>query len=227
MRPVSARDGQEVSEDERQYEDGSDPQVLDIIDVPILGPRPRDYQTENWVFAPELYWEKVARLSSLDLPGLADPIDPLWIDGHSTYNGRNGKIRQDEKRKMSAKDNDFNWVDALNNCSVAREFEALKQTVEANVEERLRQVGAVSNIAPSFQNRSEKEFVVIRHSPLRGGAFRLQGNRIFVEDNEGNKQFELTLALNDDGECRFKVDGEGEFLRWQVARKALEDIFFF
>ena len=62
---------------------------------------------------------------------------------------------------MSAKDNDFNWVDALNNCSVAREFEALKQTVEANVEERLRQVGAVSNIAPSFQNRSEKEFVVI------------------------------------------------------------------
>ena len=128
---------------------------------------------------------------------------------------------------MSAKDNDFNWVDALNNCSVAREFEALKQTVEANVEERLRQVGAVSNIAPSFQNRSEKEFVVIRHSPLRVGAFRLQGNCIFVEDNEGNKQFELTLALNDDGECRFKVDGEGEFLRWQVARKALEDIFFF
>ena len=44
------------------------------------------------LLAAELYWEKVARLSSLDLPGLADPTDPLWIDGHSTYNGLNDKI---------------------------------------------------------------------------------------------------------------------------------------
>ena len=36
----------------------------------------------------------------------------------------------------------------------------------------------------------------------------------------------LTLTLNDEGECRFIIDGEGEFLRWQVARRALCRLFF-
>ena len=92
IRPVSARDGGEVSEYERQYEDGSDPQVLDVIDVPLLEPQPTDYQTENWLLDPEHYWEKVDRLAPADLPTFTDPIAPLWIDGHHTYNGRNDKI---------------------------------------------------------------------------------------------------------------------------------------
>lgn len=92
IRPISARDGGEVSEYERQYEDGSDPQVLDVIDVPVLEPRHRDYQTENWLLDPKFYWEKAGRLSASDLPALTDPIAPLWMDGHSTYNGLNDKI---------------------------------------------------------------------------------------------------------------------------------------
>ena len=92
IRPVSARDGGEVSEYERQYEDGSDPQVLDVIDVPLLESRPSGYQTENWLLDPRRYWEKVGRLSAFDLPALADPVAPLWIDGHSTYNGLNDRI---------------------------------------------------------------------------------------------------------------------------------------
>ena len=81
-----------MSEYERQYEDGSDPQVLDVIDVPVLEPRPWDYQTENWLLNPKSYWERAGRLSSSDLSVLADPVAPLWIDGHSTYNGLNDKI---------------------------------------------------------------------------------------------------------------------------------------
>ena len=52
IRPVSNRENQEVSEYERQYEDGSDPRVLDIVDVPLLEPRPLDHQTENWLLDP-------------------------------------------------------------------------------------------------------------------------------------------------------------------------------
>ena len=63
IRPVSNREYQEVSEYERQYEDGSDPCVLDIVDVPVLEPRPADHQTENWLLDPEYYWVKLGRLS--------------------------------------------------------------------------------------------------------------------------------------------------------------------
>ena len=92
VRPVSAREHQEVSEYERQYEDGSDPRVLDIIDIPLLEPQPKDCQSENWLLDPEYYWERVGLYSPLDLPALADPIEPLWIDGFSTYHGRNDRI---------------------------------------------------------------------------------------------------------------------------------------
>ena len=95
IRPVSDREHQDVSEYERQYEDGSDPKVLDVIDVPVLEPRPDDYQSENWLLDPEYYWEKVGRLSWFDLPAVVDSSAPLWLDGSSTYHGRNDRIPLD------------------------------------------------------------------------------------------------------------------------------------
>ncbi len=92
IRPVSNRDGQEVSEYERQYEDGSDPRVLDIVSVPVLEPRPTQWQTENWLIDPEFYWRKVGRYSWFQLSRLVDPVEPLWTDDHSTGNGLNDKI---------------------------------------------------------------------------------------------------------------------------------------
>lgn len=92
VRPVSARETQEVSEDERQYEDGSDPRVLDIIDLPLLDRQPEGCQTENWRLDPESCWRKVGQLSPSDLPALVEAVAPLWIDGHSTIRGENDKI---------------------------------------------------------------------------------------------------------------------------------------
>src|SRR5882724_1624888 len=92
IRPVSAREHEEVSEDERQYEDGSDPRVLDIIDVPLLDARPKGHQQENWLLDPAFYWVKVDRAGWSELQRLVDPAAPLWIDGHSTYSGLNDKV---------------------------------------------------------------------------------------------------------------------------------------
>jgi hypothetical protein len=92
LRPVSARENEEVSEYERQYSDGSDPQVLDIIEVPLLEARPKGYQQENWLLDPERYWEKVGRAGWTDLERLADPLEPLWLNGNHTSNGLNDKI---------------------------------------------------------------------------------------------------------------------------------------
>src|SRR5262249_9104937 len=58
IRPVSAREHEEVSEYERQYEDGSDPMVLDVMNIPLLEARPKGYQQENWLLDPEHYWQK-------------------------------------------------------------------------------------------------------------------------------------------------------------------------
>jgi hypothetical protein len=92
IRPVSAREHEEVSEYERQYDDGSDPRVLDIMDVPLIEPRPKGYQQENWLLDPDLYWAKAGTAKWSKLKELTDPVAPLWIDGYSTYSGLNDKI---------------------------------------------------------------------------------------------------------------------------------------
>lgn len=102
IRPVSTRPNQEVSEHERQYEDGSDPQVLDIVSVPVLAPKPDKWQTENWALDAGRYWRKLGRFSWFDLPRLLDPPEPLWIDGHRTYNGVNDKVPKELLNRISS-----------------------------------------------------------------------------------------------------------------------------
>ena len=100
IRPVSDRPGQEVSEYERQYEDGRDPQVLDIVEIPFLRPRPDKWQSENWLIDSQSYWTKVGRYSSLDLSIFVDADAPLWVDGISTYSGQNDKVPVDLARSL-------------------------------------------------------------------------------------------------------------------------------
>ena len=92
IRPVSIREHQEVSEYERQYKDGSDPRLLDILDIPLQKHQPEDYQQENWLLDPEYYWRKVAKYSWNDLQKLSEIGGVLWRNGDSTYNGSNDQI---------------------------------------------------------------------------------------------------------------------------------------
>ena len=92
VRPVSDREHQEVSEYERQYEDGSDPMLLDILDIPLLEHRPKDYQQENWLLHPKFYWKKVSRLSWENLEPFSEQRGELWRNGFHTFNGTNDQI---------------------------------------------------------------------------------------------------------------------------------------
>jgi hypothetical protein len=92
IRPVSEREHQEVSEYERNYSDGSDPQVLDIIDVPLLEPQPHEYQRENWLLDPESYWRKVGEVQWNDLERFVGPDTRTWPAGFHSYNGSNDRI---------------------------------------------------------------------------------------------------------------------------------------
>jgi hypothetical protein len=92
IRPVSDRPMEEVSLEERRYADGNDPVLRDIIDVPLREPRPKTYQSENWLLDPEYYWVRVGRASWKDLGALADRPKTLWLNGSSTRQGKNDRV---------------------------------------------------------------------------------------------------------------------------------------
>ncbi len=96
LRPVSARDDEEVSPRERCYVDGEDPKVLDVIDVPLLSPRPKTYQRENWLLNPDRRWTKIAQATWNDLHSLTDRDELLWINGHNTHAGKNDRVPIEE-----------------------------------------------------------------------------------------------------------------------------------
>ena len=92
VRPVSARDTEEVSERERRYANGGDPRLLDVIDVPVLGARPTRHQRENWLLDSARRWQFVDRVHPSGLARLADPRAPLWVDGYSSNEGQNDRV---------------------------------------------------------------------------------------------------------------------------------------
>lgn len=94
IRPVSARVTEEVSENERQYEDGSDPRLLDVIDVPLLSAAPHACQAENWLLDPGYYWTRVGRAGWQELQAYVEAPLTLWVNGHSTYHGAFDEIPQ-------------------------------------------------------------------------------------------------------------------------------------
>jgi hypothetical protein len=92
IRPISARPHQEVSERERQYFDGSDPRVLDVLDLPLLEHHPSQFQQENWLLDPERYWARRGTFPVTDLGRFAESAGPLWVNGAATYHGKNDEI---------------------------------------------------------------------------------------------------------------------------------------
>ena len=95
VRPVSTHGHQGVSKYERQYKDGSDPRLLDIIDIPLQEHQPKDHQQENWLLDPQDGWIKVDEYSWNDLQQLSETGGTLWRNGDSTRTGSNDRIPLD------------------------------------------------------------------------------------------------------------------------------------
>lgn len=104
IRPVSSRFEGEVSEEERQYSDGADPQVLDIVTVPVLGPSVAEkhpFQTENLRIDPNYYWEKAGRLHISGLSNWTDNPRTLWLNSYHTYHGINDRVPFEEALSLT------------------------------------------------------------------------------------------------------------------------------
>jgi len=92
IRPVSDRSGLEISEEERRFNDGSQVAVLDVVRIEFTKPQPQRHQTENHVIDDGVYWSKVGECTFKDLVPLVETPPSLWLDGHSTFHGRNDQV---------------------------------------------------------------------------------------------------------------------------------------
>jgi hypothetical protein len=129
--------------------------------------------------------------------------------------------------KAMSKSPTFNWVEARSQCSLALEFAALRKAAEADVALRNKQLG--EDVGLQLMPVNIHPFSVRRHERGQNEVlvmFSIETDHILVEDQARKSKFKLTVTLNSEGECRFRIDGQGEFERWQVLLKALEGIFF-
>jgi len=99
IRPVSARVTEEVSLEERRYEDGQDVQLLDIVDVPLLEARPHGCQVENHLIDDTQHWRRVGRFDNQKLREATDDR-PLWLDHGSSSNGTSDRVRVAEADRL-------------------------------------------------------------------------------------------------------------------------------
>jgi hypothetical protein len=95
IRPVSARTTAEISLEERRFENGSDPAVLDIITIPMIGPKPHAFQVENHLIDEGYYWSLGRKATWNAALGAVDGTGrPLWSNLSSSYNGQNDGVAE-------------------------------------------------------------------------------------------------------------------------------------
>lgn len=102
IRPVSNREYQEVSEEERRYEDGRDPKVLDVIGIPLIEPRPHLFQQENWLLDPKFYWHKSDNWSWPRIQAFVEANGPLWLNQDSSYSGCNDRVSLEKAEQLGS-----------------------------------------------------------------------------------------------------------------------------
>jgi hypothetical protein len=102
IRPVSTSLTGEVSEEDRAYQDGTDPVVGDVIEIQFVKPVPHGHQVENHQYDPTFYWVRTGRITWADLPKLRDDPSQLWDNDNSTYHGHFDRVPEDRAAHLGS-----------------------------------------------------------------------------------------------------------------------------
>jgi hypothetical protein len=103
IRPVSAREHEEISENDRRYEDGHTANLLDIVSIPMVEPKPATYQSENHLIADQFYWTKSGSATWAQIEKAVDSVGgPLWVNGHSSAYAMNDQVPEAEAAKLKS-----------------------------------------------------------------------------------------------------------------------------
>lgn len=87
IRPISARETGEVGFGECRYTNYGEPKLLDVVEVPLLRPSPKQHQTENHIADTSRRWRKAGRTRWDSLGQLCEYPETLWINSGSTGSG--------------------------------------------------------------------------------------------------------------------------------------------
>ena len=84
LRPISIREGEELSEQERQISKGVEPALLDLLEFTISKHKPSAHQSENYTINPQHRFKKVGQASAEALIKVVDNPTNLWIMGYQS-----------------------------------------------------------------------------------------------------------------------------------------------
>lgn len=92
VRLTGPRSTHEILQEERSFADGSTPQLLDIVSVPVREERPKPHQAENHIIDTQHRWIHAGRIGFHDLPACCDAPEQLWTLGSSSSSGVNDRV---------------------------------------------------------------------------------------------------------------------------------------
>ncbi|MGB7592132.1 MAG: hypothetical protein WBO19_12925 [Terriglobia bacterium] len=118
---------------------------------------------------------------------------------------------------------DFDWVTARACCLPGEAFERLRLQIKKDIDIKNSLLTAQRDAFAMVDN-GDSFSVIVPSNPLRKISFHVSGEKIIVS-RKGKSIFEASLTLNNEAECRLKINGQ-EYDFWQVRRMALEDLFF-
>ena len=101
VRPISARPGHEISYAERMTAQGHQCGLLDIIDVILTKAAPTTFQVENHLNNQAVQWQLTGTGTYAQAAAILDVEQPLWMNGHSSYNGLNDQIPEADAAAMA------------------------------------------------------------------------------------------------------------------------------
>lgn len=98
---MSNRETEAISEEERRFENGESPSVLDVIRIPMLEHKPESYQSENHLIDDGYYWKRIRHASWQEAAEATDAVTgALWGNGYRSTNGENDRIPEGITRQL-------------------------------------------------------------------------------------------------------------------------------
>jgi len=102
LRPISERDGEELSEQERHISKGVEPALLDIMEFMVTKHKPSAHQPENFLINPQYKFKHVGRVNIEELIKAVDKPTNLWIMGYQSKTfGKNDLVPPDRISEVS------------------------------------------------------------------------------------------------------------------------------